>query len=190
MNDKPKVMYDSPEAAHTKTVTGWASRNNHFYADGPNAEHFARYDGCTHRTCECGKDMEKHWIKCEKCRQKDSCERYLKKPFKEWDGESPLTTYDDDRYFWDEDDLFDYCEENDISPEDLNLVIAEPQYATEITGECWSDLLPDDQDIGDVYPELAEAIEKVNELIRKKEKPLSWTAGKYRTEVKKREETE
>lgn len=61
-------------------------------------------------------------------------------------------------------------------------MICEPNYAWEIEpDEYYCDDLPEDRTLDDVYPELAEAIEKVNELIRKEEKPLSWGAGKYRT---------
>jgi hypothetical protein len=61
------------------------------------------------------------------------------------------------------------------------LVICEPNYAWEINDDYYCDILPEDHTLADVYPELADAIEKVNEMIRKKETPLSWGAGKYRT---------
>jgi hypothetical protein len=108
-------------------------------------------------------------------------ERYQAMPFKEWDGETPLTLADDDRYFFSEDDLVSYLDEQDPDADDVRLVICEPNYASEIDEDHFVDDLPPDQGLDEVYPELAAAIEKVNELIRKKEKPLSWGAGKYRT---------
>jgi hypothetical protein len=70
---------------------------------------------------------------------------------------------------------------SDIKPEDLRLVICEPNYAWEIDEDYYCDILPEDQKLDDCYSELAEAIGKVNELVRKKAKPLSWGAGEYRT---------
>jgi hypothetical protein len=184
MSDKPKVMYDSPEAAQVKTVTGWVSRLGHFYGDN---EHIARYDGCTHVLCKkCGAERDIRGY-CRPCYDKDRLGVYEKMEFKEWDGKTPLVLFDDDRYFWDEDAVFDHCDNFDVSPEDLDLVICEPQYASEIDDDHFIDDLPEDQGLDEVYPELADLIEKVNELIRKKEKPLSWTAGRYRTEVKRGE---
>ena len=177
-------MFDSDEAAHIATVTGWVSRQGRFYGE---AERLARYDGCTHDTCECGNEHEKHLACCNTCRDEHRLKRYNAMPFKEWDGETPLAKHEDDRYFFSEDDLLDYCDSNDVDPEDLRLVICQPNYAHEITGEYFSDDLPEDQDIGDVWPELADAIEKANELIRKRDKPLSWSEGKFRTEYRKKQ---
>jgi hypothetical protein len=102
-------------------------------------------------------------------------------PFKERDGQTPLPLYNDDNYFWGEDGLVDYCEMNKINPEDLRLVICEPNYAWEIDDDYYCDILAEDHTLAVAYLQLADAIEKVNELIRKKEKPLSSGAGKYRT---------
>jgi hypothetical protein len=160
------------------TVTGWRSRNGHFYGDN---EHLARWDGCTHLICDCGAEMDRTYTICRACRNKKRLAQYQAMPFKEWDGETPLTLNDDDRYFWSEDDLLEYCEEENIQPEDLRLVICEPNYAWQIDDDYYCDILPEDHTLADAYPDLADAIEKVNEMIRKKEKPLSWGAGKYRT---------
>lgn len=174
---KTKVMYESDEAASKTTVTGWKSRNGHFYGDN---EHLARYDGSTHSLCDCGKEMDRGWTKCSSCRDVKRLEQYEAMPFKEWSGEM-LTLHDDDKYFRDMDEVLDYCETEEILPKDLRLVICEPQYAWEIGEDYYSDLLPEDMTLDDCYTELAEAIEKVNQLIRKKEKPISFMGGKYRT---------
>lgn len=179
MMQQAKIMYDSDDAAQKVTVTGWRSRNGHFYGDN---EHLARWDGSTHKLCDCGAEMDRSYSVCRDCADKKRLEKYEAMPFLEWDGQTPLTLHDDDEYFWDEDGVVDYCEMNDIRPEDLRLVICEPNYAWEIEpDDYYCDELPEDHRLADVYPDLADAIEKVNELIRKKEKPLSWGAGKYRT---------
>jgi len=176
--EKPKIMYGSDEAAQKVTVTGWKSRNNCFYGDN---EHLARWDGCTHQICACGAEMERGYTICRSCSAKKRLEKYEAMPFKEWDGETMLTLHDDDKYFRDEDEVRDYCEMEGIPLEDLHLVICEPQYAWEIGEDYYCDLLPEDMTLEDCYSELAEAIGKVNDLIRKKEKPISWLGGKFRT---------
>jgi hypothetical protein len=125
--------------------------------------------------------MERCYTICRACADKKRLEKYEGMPFKEWDGVTPLTLDDDVQYFWDEDGLLDYCEMNEIKPEDLRIVLFEPNYAWEIDDDYYCDILPEDHTLADDYPELADAIEKVNELICKKEKPLRWGAGKYRT---------
>lgn len=177
---KNKIMYASDEAAQKVTVTGWKSRHNHFYGDD---EHLARWAGCTHLICECGAEMEKSYTICRDCSSKNRNGQYEAMPFKEWDGEGMLTLYDDDRYFWDEDEVREYCEDNEIPLDKLRLIICEPQYAHEIDEDYYSDILPEDMKLEDCYYELAEAIEKVNQFIRKKEKPISWIGGKFRTTI-------
>ena len=178
MEAKLKIMYASDEAAKQVTVTGWQSRNGRFYGDN---EHLARWDGCTHRICSCGSEMERAYTICRGCSAKKRLEQYEAMPFKEWDGKTMLTLHDDDRYFNDEDEVRDYCEMEEVPIEELRLVICEPQYAWEIGEDYYCDILPEDMTLDDCYSQLAEAIEKVNELIRKKEKPISWTDGKFRT---------
>jgi hypothetical protein len=182
MSERPKIMYESDEAAQKVTVTGWRSRNGHFYGDN---EHLARWDGCTHQLCDCGAEMDRGYTICSACRDKKRLEQYEAMPFKEWDGIAPLTLHDDDEYFWDEDGLLEYCEMNGMKPEDLRLVICEPQYASEVEpDEYLCDILPEDQYVADIYPELADAFENLNKLIREQAKPISWTGGKCRTAVR------
>lgn len=179
MQEKSKVMYASEEAAQKVAVTGWCSRNGHFYGDN---EHLARWDGCTHQLCDCGAEMERGYTICQSCSSKKQMAKYETMPFKEWDGKAPLTLFDDDKHFWDEDSLLDYCEMNEVLPKDLQLVICEPNYASEIEpDDFYCDDLPEDHTLADAYLELADAFEKVNELIRKRVKPISWSGGKYRT---------
>ena len=114
MSEKPKIMYASEEAAQQVTVTGWQSRNGRFYGSD---EHLARWDGCTHLTCECSNEVEKSWTKCGDCRDKAGLERYLALPFQEWDELTPLTLYDNDTYFWSKEEVLSYCEGENIKPE-------------------------------------------------------------------------
>lgn len=186
---KKKIMYASDEAAQRVTVSGWISGDGLFWPDGNDpkfAEHHARWGGCTHLVCECGNEYEKNYTMCQSCRSKKSDERYQAMPFKEWEGE-PLCLYRDDTYFFDMDSLIDWAEEHEI--EDLStiqLVICEPNHAWEIEGdEYYGDRLPEDTELSYVAPMLAEALEKVNKIIREQQEILSWSAGKFRTTIKK-----
>lgn len=176
-----KVHYASDEAARLKTLTGWVSRHGHFYGDN---EHLARWDGCTHQTCACGAEMARGYTACPSCRDKTQLARYEALAFKEWDGATPLTLFNDDTYFWDEDGVLDYCEMNGLQPSDLRLVICEPQFAWEVEPDDYlCDILPKDSSVEDVDPELAEAFEALNRVIRERKKPISWSGGEFRTSV-------
>lgn len=81
------ILYDSPEAAQLKDLKLWVSAGGRAYGD----EHSARWDGCTHKKCECGRELvEKSWAVCEKCRSEKDLKRFLELPLVEWDGKTPL----------------------------------------------------------------------------------------------------
>lgn len=172
-----KILYDD-KAAQIKTVTGWVSSHNRFYGDD---EDLARWDGCTHKICNCGNEFEKRSTMCGDCWSKKSKERYDKKPFKKWDGVEPLTIQGQEIWFFHKHELLDYICDEGIDPKDLMLVICEPNYASELSDEIYCDELPEDTYIDDVFPELAEAIENVNKIIRENKTVLSWGEGEYRT---------
>ena len=70
--------------------------------------------------------------------------------------------------------------DNNILPEELRVVICEPNYASEIDGaDIFCDDLPPD---GELPSELQEAFDALNAVI-KKTGPLSWSAGKYVAEL-------
>lgn len=175
MNEKQMILDSSPEAATYRTdIKGWVSRTGRFFGDD---ERLARFDGCTHRTCEdCGGPAEKSYIACVECRGKRAVARYLAMPKKEWDGHGYVYSEAADEYF-DADQLKEYCEENDLAPEDLRLVICEPNYARQIDEEdVANDNLTED---GDLPIEIAEALEALNKVIRDCATPISWGPGKY-----------
>ncbi|CDM88225.1 hypothetical protein [Xenorhabdus bovienii] len=169
------VMYDSPEAASIKTVTGWVSRNGQFWGDD---ERMARYCGATHRQCE---NNPNHPIiamrdYCELCHTEERHNRFNAMERQQWDRETPLVIFDTDQYFMDEDDLDDYCDEHQIKPSELQLVICEPNHPSEIDGEDYfHDVLPPD---GELPYELQQAFNALNAVIRNSP-PLSWSQGKY-----------
>lgn len=171
------VLYTDESSAKKETVTGWVSRHGRFYGDN---EHLARYDGCTHQKCECGNLMTKGWTKCDWCISKSNIEKYKSYPFEEWDGLKPICTHDGEHYFFNEDEIEEYCEENEIKPEDLMLVICKPNYARKIDSSIWEDDLAEDSEIP---KELQEKINEMNNVIGKL-KPLSYSPSKVRTQYK------
>lgn len=173
--EKLVILNTSDESATFKTgLSGWVSRNGIFWG---NDERAARWDGCTHVVCECGQAVEKSWTKCALCRSVAEDKRFAALERKPWDGKTPLCLYDDDRFFWSEDDLTDYCEEYGYEPEDLKLLICEPTYAREIDpNDYYCDDLPED---GEIDGDLAAAFDELNKIIRESKVILSWAPGKY-----------
>ncbi|MBD2816675.1 hypothetical protein ID850_18510, partial [Xenorhabdus sp. Flor] len=169
------VMYDSPEAAQIKTVTGWISCDGRFWGDN---EHMARYWGGTHRKCDNNPDHPIIEVnrRCEICYEESRQRKFMSMERKAWDRETPLVIFDTDQYFWDEDDLDEYCDEYETSPSELQLVICEPNYPDEINGEDYfQDDLPPDGELPDA---LQQAFDTLNAVIRNSP-PLSWSQGKY-----------
>ncbi|WP_114110648.1 hypothetical protein [Thalassospira xiamenensis] len=177
-----KILYSSPEAAQLKQVTGWVSANGHFYGDN---EHLARWAGCTHILCnECGQhEHSKSWTCCDACRAKHEIARYEDKPFKAWEGE-PLFSHSHDRYFFDGDELLEFSLEHAVLPGEMRLSICEPDTLQMVDfDEIWTDRLPEDMHLGDMAPELAEALAKVNDAIQHTKPVLGWNPGRFRTNV-------
>lgn len=186
MVDKNKIRYDSPEAAQKVTREGYLSRDGSFWeVTRPDAEHMARYSGCTHMICDCGVEYERAYgVRCNACQKKEDDIKFQAMEFKEWDGETPLVIFKSDEYFWNADDVESYCDEHVIQVDDLQLCICEPLDATYIDLDCYyEDMLPEEQGIEEVAPELHKAISKFNEVVGDYKRPLSWVQGKLRTSV-------
>lgn len=168
-------MFDSPEAAHKTTVEGWVSRNGFFFGDD---ERTARYEGCTHRTCEdCGAAIRKGSLVCGDCAEKRDAKRYAAMPRKPWDLKAMVYSDTLDKYYPDPEQAEDNLEEGQTL-EDLRLIICEPNYARRIEDDYFCDEAAED---GELPDELQEAIEAFNAAVIKAP-PLSWSPGKYALE--------
>ncbi len=168
--DEKPILNTDPDAAQLRTVTGWVSRQGHFYGDN---ERTARWDGCTHIVCDCGVATPKGYTKCESCRRKADDARYQAFPLVDWDG-NMFCTFDDDRFFSDEDDFLDYCARDDIDPADVQLVACESQGLSEVEPDYWSDQLPED---GELPGALQDALDVFNAAVREQnKKPSIWWA--------------
>lgn len=180
MTEKLVIMEDSPEAASIKTVTGWVSRTGHFWGDD---ERMARYDGSTHKRCECGEIIEQRSY-CRKCSDRKEVERWQAMPEAEWNGSDYLYSQTADQYFRDEQEIADYCADCDepCTPDDLRLVICTPNYLREVDlCEYNSEEMPEDGDESCFTEDVQEALEALNKAIRESRTPaqaISWSPGK------------
>jgi hypothetical protein len=176
MMENKIVLMDSPEAAQYKLVSCWVSRNGKLCTN----EKAARFDGCTHRKCVCGNIVERHWLICKDCRDKKDNKRFLAMPIIEWDGETPLCVFNGDQYFYDEGQIEDYCEENEIEKENLKLVLCEPMRLPILKNDFFDSCLDEDSDLPDA---LQTAINTFNKSVKVFD-DLPWGPGKFRVEVK------
>jgi len=176
MIEEKIIEYKSDEAAKPATVSGWISSKGFFFRE----EAMARYDGCTHRRCDCGGLAEKYYTKCATCRAKGYMERYYAMPAKAWDGKAMLFADTLDEYFSTPDEAEERAAElndGDDSPEGLRLIICEPVYARQLDADYFCDDLPED---GSLPVNVQEAIDEFNKAIAGT--VLSWQPGKHRLE--------
>lgn len=174
------ILPESDEAATYRTdIKGWVDRHGRYFG---NLEKYARLQGATHKKCECGELVKANYYgKCSSCREQRDIEKYNAMPNKDWDGETPLYSDAHDEYFFDEDELECFIdEEEDRTIENLRLIICKPNYFNTIDESYFDDDLPENCE--DLPPELTEAIEEFNNVIRGL-KPASWSPGEYAANV-------
>ena len=162
---KPKeliIMYDDPQIVTPHTQQGFKGLDGHFWPD----EHMARWSSCTHLKCDCGKVMSKSWTKCDDCRHKMDVEKYNSMPRKPHDGQFPLALFRGDEFFFDEDALYSYCDEQNLQPSELMLVFCTADYGPEVTSEIFADHTPEDWQYDDLDPDVLKAMDALNKVIR------------------------
>jgi hypothetical protein len=166
MNTNKIILDTDPDSAEQVTITLWKSANGNFYLK----EKDARYDGCTHRTCnECGATVPKTYTLCDKCRDKQDIDVYNKREKIVWDGKTPIYSQTLGKYIINDDELSDHLEE------ELMLLSCDPVYLSQIPDDYWIDDLDEDQDLP---KEIQDALNVFNNVI-KGHGPVSWTPGKY-----------
>lgn len=172
MESKKEIRYDSPEAAQFKTgISGWVSSDGRFFGKD---ENLARYAGCTHKKCDsCDNYANKGWIYCEDCRRKRAAERWEALPHQYWDGKTAICTWDGDKYFFDEGELMDWLDENELNGSDVHLVFCESIEYRQIEYGYWGE---DAHEDWEPPKKLVEAVERLNKVIREL-KPHTYTAG-------------
>jgi hypothetical protein len=173
---EPVILETDPDIVTYHTdITGWLDINRFFRGQD---KAMTIYASITHKICACGNLMEKFYTECSSCRHKDDVKRYNKYPFKEWNGTDIVYSDSADMYFSDAGEIEEYCEENDVKPEDLRLRLCKPNYISEIDGSQWDDMLPEDVDH---FPKaVQDAIDAFNKLVPTFP-PLSYSPDKIRT---------
>lgn len=166
-----RIDYESPEAASIQTVTGWVSSDGFFWGKD---ESMARYAGSTHRICEKNPEHGVHrkneW--CEKCHDERANAKWAEMPRREYDG-TPVVVFGSDDYFFEQDQIVDWLQMNEIKPEDARLVFCTPNYLRQLTGEEWADDLPED---GELNSSVSDALDALNKVIAA-QPPASWSEG-------------
>ena len=94
----------------------------------------------------------------------------------------------DDKFFSDMDEVYDYCESDDINIEDLELMACEKQggiseFDIDELNEEYMD--QEGNGVSHYHPEIAAKVEELNELIRKAE-PKLWFPTNKRIKIEKR----
>lgn len=161
-------------------ATGWLSaRTKHFYQN----EHAARYHDATEFPCACGgRNTERGYVCCKSCREKSDADKWDEAYAKaiDWDGKTPLATWDDDQFFWDSDGVACYLDSFIAGGgkfEDVRLVLCTPDNGREFEmTEFLSDCLPDD-DHGGGDLDTDEIDKTVNDWIAS-HSPFSWWPSK------------
>lgn len=180
MKNETVILFEDESAAKfVENISGWVDINRRFFGNNKDSEHMARYSSCTHQRCECGEIMKKGWTKCEKCRITSAIEKYNLLPFKEWNGKEIVYSDMADKYFRDSDEIEDYCEEEEIEPSELRLLLCVPNYFDQVDSDIWSDVLPEDSE-GDLPKKLQDALNAFNEVI-KSLPPASYSPSNTRT---------
>mgnify|MGYP000901932992 CR=1 FL=1 len=172
-----QILYDSPEAAHIATVTGWVSRLGHFF--GPDGEHMARYDGCTHRRCEtegCEAIIPRHSsIYCDECNRRKTEAQNAKCKRREYKGE-PVFHQASGDFYYDSDALEMGLDAEDFAPGDVFL-FGEPEYPQFLDADHFADATPEDQELPADIEAAMDAFNAVIQGRRDRNEPTCWTEG-------------
>ncbi|GEM_PF-1695761 len=141
-------------------------------------EQFITHDDCV----DCGNQFEKHFTyakRCESCTWIEKRKKYEALELVEWDARTPLCIYDDDTYFFDADDIISYCENHDIKPSDLMLVLCETTNFSTIDFDQWCDEVHEDWEPSS---EFSKRLEEFNEFLQN-ESTNTWWASNKRVDV-------
>jgi hypothetical protein len=185
MEEEIKLFDDTNLVEYRTDLEGWTGPDKLYYGKGEEGERRARNANCTHKKCECGNVYKKNSY-CNKCSERRTRESFLKLEAVEWDGESMMCLRYDDRFFYDMEDVLEYCEDEDIDISDLELMLCEKEVRiSEINiDELNEEYCSGDGEQGVTYhhPDIAEKVEELNELIRNA-KPVLWFQSNKRIKM-------
>ncbi len=174
----PIILDTSPEAAQfVDHISGWVSRDGHYFGNNKTSEQAARYAGCTHTLCQdCQQPAPKEYTFCDLCRNKRADERYTKREQVVWDETGMLYSEAADHYFSAWDEVYDFADDNAPGPVDLRslrLLICEPVYLSTLEDDYWLDDFPEDTELP---ADVQTALQEFNAVL-KAAGPVSWRPG-------------
>lgn len=99
-----------------------------FYSAKGNTDHVERAETCCkpHVCKECGKESERWHTLCRNCAYLKRLREWQAKPDTEWDGSFPVMLWDDDKYFFDEEYLLEYVDEQEGGWENIEIEACDP----------------------------------------------------------------
>ena len=102
IKEDTKIMFDDDIVEYKTNIEGWVGiKSRRFF--GKDGEALARFNECTHKTCECGNTMGRSYTKCQSCRVVGGNKRYKEREYR--DIEFPVYSDLADQYFGTADDL-------------------------------------------------------------------------------------
>lgn len=115
MRNDSQFSYE--DAAERKSgIEGWVCKTCHrFWGED---KHMAHWCCAKDLPCKCGKRIVGSWTACKDCRDANDEAKWAAKPEVEWDGEFPLAIWDDDKFFWNEEEVYEWLAD-DVDDEDL-----------------------------------------------------------------------
>lgn len=122
----------------------------------------------THIDCEdCGKEIKKsttYQKVCSDCSVIRASNKFNSLPRIEWDGETPVALFGSDQYFFSSDDILNYCDENETSPENLSFVLCETNNFSKIDYDLFIDSVHEDYEFSD---EFEKKLKEFNDFLEK-----------------------
>lgn len=137
-------------------------------------ENYITHDNCS----ECGIEFEKHFTYaklCGQCSWQAKCKKYEALELVEWDNKTPLCIFDDDTYFFDEEGILTYCEDNDIKPSRLMLVLSKTTNFSTIDFDQWCDEVHEDWEPSS---EFFQKLKEFNEFLQNESTNTWWATNK------------
>lgn len=181
-SEKKIILFDDPNLVEYRTnLEGWTGPDGLYYGKGKEGEERARYANSTHKKCHCGEVRKKEWSFCSSCLSKKNEERFLKLEEVEWDGESMMCEWDGDMFFSDMDEIYDYCDCNDVDIKDLKIVLCEKKVNISLVDiDELNDEYCDQNGAGvsHYHPEIAKKVKELNDLIKNAEPKLWFPSNK------------
>jgi len=137
----------------------------------------------THTDCqECGSEFKKQYTYekiCMSCQWKKESVKYNSLQLVEWDVETPLCLFDDDKYFFHVDEILDYCYENEMLPSGLKPVTCTTSNFSPIDFDHWCDEVHEDWEPS---AEFKKRLKEFNEFLVN-ESTSTWFASNKRVDL-------